>query len=244
MKKNLLCLVFALIFNVISYCEISYDIPRNEKEKKLVAACERSIDCADSFISNISFESLQVEGYTGWKIRHLLNNLCQIPETNYFEVGAWKGATTVSALMNNERSVNSAIIIDNWSQFGGPRDDFLMNSKRFLSNIPLRLYEDNCFLIEQDKIFSEPITVYLYDGPHNIDHQYGAFTHFNARFDDVFIALVDDWNWGHVQAGTKKAFNELGYTILFEKEFFTDTNGDGKGWWNGFYVAVIRKSSL
>ena len=53
--------------------------------------------------------------------------------------------------------------------------------------------------------------------------------------------IVDDWNWDFVQQGTRDAFNELGYKILFEQSFLTGFNGDTETWWNGLYIVVIQK---
>jgi hypothetical protein len=55
-------------------------------------------------------------------------------------------------------------------------------------------------------------------------------------FAGVLIAIVDDWEWGPVHNGTFKAFDELNYEVLFQTHLLS-TNG----YWNGIYLAVIRK---
>ena len=82
--------------------------------------------------------------------------------------------------------------------------------------------------------------VYLYDGEHKEEDHYKAFTHFAHALDDVFIALVDDWNWQEVRNGTRRAFADLGFDVLWEKEVLTPTNFDGD-WWNGSYLAIVAK---
>jgi len=62
--------------------------------------------------------------------------------------------------------------------------------------------------------------------------------------DDTFISIIDDWNWKGVQTGTKQAFKKLGYEILFEKILPANFNQDRQNWWNGLYVAVIRKHPI
>ena len=48
---------------------------------------------------------------------------------NYLEIGSWKGSTTSAALYNNKP--NSSISIDNFSQFGGPKEEFWNNIRKF-----------------------------------------------------------------------------------------------------------------
>ena len=90
--------------------------------------------------------------------------------------------------------------------------------------------------------FYTPINVFFYDGSHDEKSQELAFTYFNSVFDDLFIAIIDDWNWDYVRKGTNNAFNKLNYEILFEKSFFTPYNGDTSSWWNGLYIAVVKKN--
>jgi hypothetical protein len=92
--------------------------------------------------------------------------------------------------------------------------------------------------------FFHPINIYFYDGRHGEADQKAAFTYFDPIFDDVFIAVVDDWNWSTVRAGTWAAMRELGYNILFYRELFTSDPKfhDITTWWNGLFVAVIEKT--
>lgn len=87
----------------------------------------------------------------------------------------------------------------------------------------------------------EPVNIYFYDGSHTKLSQEMAFTYYNDILDQVFVAIVDDWNRPVVQAGTKKAFEKLNYRILFEIAMPGLKNNDAKNWWNGLYIAVIKK---
>ncbi len=68
-----------------------------------------------------------------------------------------------------------------------------------------------------------------------------AFTYFDPILDDLFIAVVDDWNWDDVKTGTRLAFEKLDYHVLYEVELPASANGDTLNWWNGLYVAVISR---
>lgn len=60
--------------------------------------------------------------------------------------------------------------------------------------------------------------------------------------DDVFIAVVDNWNWPFVQSGTKEAFSKLRYKELFSQEIFSRKTRDENNWWSGLYVGVLAKT--
>ena len=65
---------------------------------------------------------------------------------------------------------------------------------------------------------------------------------------DVFVAIVDDWNNIHaVPVGTEKAFNDLGYKILFGEVLgggYDNQLQEVSPWGNGIYVAVVQKSNF
>lgn len=215
---------------------------QNSKEHELLTHVIQSIEKASAEISKLNSDVLQIQGMSSSKVRHLLNNLCSYPNTNYLEIGCWMGSTWVSALFGNEDSILNAIAIDDWSLFGGPINEFQSNCRKFLSNISFNLYSENCFKLDVLSRIKHPINIYFYDGGHTLLDQEMAFTYYDKVLDDVFIAIVDDWNWMDVQEGTKTAFDKLGYHILFETVLPARWNSDKENWWNGLYVAVIRKS--
>jgi hypothetical protein len=102
------------------------------------------------------------------------------------------------------------------------------------------MIESDCFTVPLSH-FNNRVQVYFYDGRHEEEDQFKAFTYFNDILDDVFIAIVDDWNYLPVQTGTRSAFETLGYTVYREWILPARCNGDLQLWWNGLYVAVIKK---
>jgi hypothetical protein len=209
-------------------------------KKTLIEHVKNSIQKAHNYESKLNEPILAIEGYTGKKVKHFLNNLCSLEESNYLEIGVFKGATLIAALYGNTQSLSSATAIDNWSEFGGPKKTFLENTNLYLPRNSFWFFDNDCFT--QDKsIFRHPINIYFYDGNHSFEAQYQAFAYFNNIFDNVFIAVVDDWAWENVQKGTRQAFADLNYKILFETEIFTFNNIDPLTWWNGLYVAVLEK---
>ncbi len=207
----------------------------------MVAHVKESVENAYNGLSKLPNSVLAIEGMSSPKVRHLLNNLCSFPGTNYLEIGVWKGSTFISALFGNEANISSAIAMDNWSEFKGPRKNFLANCARFLPNSSYLFYSEDCFQVNLEPIFHQPVNIYLYDGAHTALAQELAFTYYDSILDDTFIAIVDDWNHLPAQEGTRAAFKKLNYHILYEIILPARYNGDREIWWNGFYVAVIQK---
>lgn len=216
-----------------------YSEPLSAKEENLIRFVQKSIDDANLGVSKLPSEVLEIHGMCGLSTRHLLNNLCKKEQTGYLEIGCWKGSTWIAALYNNANSIKQAVAIDNFSEFydGQIEQIFHSNCIKFLNDLNYQFYCTDCFDIEIEHLFSSPVTIYFYDGNHTALSHELAFTYYNNILDDVFITLVDDWNWRDVREGTYQAFKKLNYKILFEKQLI---NNHAK-WANGLYIAVIRK---
>ncbi len=238
------------LINIILLSGFAFKLLGHYTADEYITHVKNAIKKANNLESKLSQDIFNIEGMSGLKIRHLLNNVCELPGGNYFEIGAWKGSTFISALYKNDR-LNSKIVCDTW--LSGTKEDFLENVNTFIPESSFFLINDDCFQISSSPIFTEKINIYFYDGEHSYEDQYKAFTYFNDIFDDIFIAIVDDYYWYDVRRGTEDAFEDLGYSILFEEYFEPDLsthpeyvqNGlfDGHGWWNGLYIAVIKKSN-
>lgn len=198
---------------------------------------------AEAGDSQITGDIKRMEGMSGLKTRHFYNNLVAMPDARYLEIGTWKGSSVCAAMCGNEAVV---VCIDNWSQFGGPKDDFLRNFETHRGKNDARFLEADCF--EVDVTALPKINIYMYDGDHSEESQYRALEHFMDRLDDVFIYVVDDWNAPSVRAGTRRAILSLGLQVTHERELrltqddtHTPTPEARATWWNGMYAAVIKK---
>lgn len=217
--------------------------------EELVAHVKTSIEKAENYESKLNQEVLSIKGLTGYKVKHLLNNLCSLKNANYLEIGVWAGSTFIAATYKNQDTLNSSTAIDNWAF--GSKNDFFHNTKLFLDSSKFCFYESDCFKLNLLENFKSPIHIYFYDGEHRFEDQLKAFTYFNPIFDNNFIAVVDDYAWPEVQKGTTEAFSRLGYNVVFETHLFPDYNGDRTGWrdgafdsfgwWNGIFIAVVSK---
>lgn len=239
--KNKMINFFLYLF--ISFHSLSLE-GSEEKEQLLIHHVEKCIKMANIGQSNLSARVIKLAGMSSPKTRHLLNNLCTLPNTSYLEIGTWEGSTWISALYKNKKTIAQAVAVDNWSEFGG-EDKFNSNCTRYIPEIDFTMYSSDCFQINLENAFTKPVNIYFYDGQHSLEAQEKAFTYYDKVLDDVFIAIVDDWNWDFVREGTKSAFNKLNYEILYEKELPAVWNEekqsfDLENWWNGLYIAVIK----
>lgn len=191
-------------------------------------------------------EILAMEGMSGNMTRHLYNQICAYVKddgdavaepTKYLEIGAWKGSSTVSALYKNEHVL--ATVIDNWSEFGGPKDDFHRNISWFKDQV--HVIEDDCFSPGvRDQLASRgPFDIYLYDGYHSEEAHELAITRIWEALADRCLIMIDDYNWEGVRAGTRQGLERAGARIVYERHIENPSGRDG--FWNGCGLFLVEK---
>ncbi len=211
--------------------------------------------CIDNAYKNLSklnqnpaiLEELQ--GMSGWKTRHLYNNICNLPERfTHLEIGSYMGSSIISALFDNLNAVG--IAVDNFSEFQGPREELCKNLASYLKG------QDNYIVIDDDcwNIKELPenrlATTYLYDGVHNLEAQTKAITHFYKMCTKYFILMVDDSatdSWTNAMKGTREGIKQAGLKIHFEYDIPMTTSAyhqGGDSFWNGCYVAVLERTDI
>jgi hypothetical protein len=208
-----------------------------EKELDYINHLQKSFDDAELKISNIDDYVKNIEGMTGVKTRHLYNNIVGMPGARYLEIGTWKGSSVCAAMMNNQAKV---LCVDDWSQFSGPKDEFLLNFNQCKGKNDASFMEADCFQIDVNNIGK--YNIYMYDGDHTYDAHYRALSHFIDCLDNTFIFIIDDWNWGDVRGGTLNSIKDLNLKILWNKEIFTPIpEAANHDWWNGISVFLLEK---
>ena len=58
----------------------------------------KSFENAENNVSKLSSEILSLDGMTGNKTRHFYNNILNIDDARYLEIGTWKGSSLCSAM--------------------------------------------------------------------------------------------------------------------------------------------------
>lgn len=207
----------------------------------------------DAFYESIALdhkltdEMLMIPGMSGRKFRYFLNNLIpKVDNPRYLEVGCWKGSSVCAAMFKNQLR---AICVDNWTQFGGPRDDFIKNTNKAINhNILFELMDEDFRKVKWDSL--DKSNVYFYDGPHQEQDQYDGVVLPLPALDENFILMVDDYNLEQVIRGTQNAIKEMKLDVLASIQILTTTDGTGpqllaeewSDWHNGYYIAVCQKT--
>jgi predicted O-methyltransferase YrrM len=195
---------------------------------------------AENNISKITNDIIEMEGMTGKKTRHFYNNMLNTEDARYLEIGTWKGSSVCSAMCGNKAQV---LCIDNWSEFAGPKDDFLYNFEKFKGDNNASFIEKDCYTIDVSLL--PKFNIYMYDGNHSVESHYKALSYYYNCLDDIFIFIVDDWNCKEVREGTFNSIKDLNLKVLYEKEigstFDNSVTNLSQEWWNGMYVCILQK---
>ncbi len=213
----------------------------------LVACLEKAFHQALDGVGKIDSAILAMDGMSGRKYRLLINNLiAAVPQARYLEIGTWAGSTLCSAINGNQVR---AIAIDNWSEFGGPKAQFLSNLERFKTPAADVTFLENDFR-KIDYASLGRFNVYMFDGPHTAADQYDGISLPLPALEDEFILIVDDWNHPPAREGTLKALTALNLTVLHGIAIRTTLDGShptlarqASDWHNGYFIAVLSKSS-
>jgi hypothetical protein len=212
-----------------------------------ISHVEQSIDNANNRKSKLILPLLQIEGMSGEATRHFYNNICSMSGAKYLEIGTWKGSTVCSAMYGNSANI---VCIDNWSEFGGPKNEFKNYFNMYKGNNFALFYETDCFKIDIEQL--PKFNIFMYDGEHSFESHYKALPYYLNCLESTFIFIVDDWNWDNPRLATLKAINDLGLKVLYKKEIFTDVNEpatprlynggcDRRPWANGCGIFILEK---
>ena len=154
---------------------------------------------------------------------------------HYLEVGSFTGASTITAA--RARADLEVIAIDNFSQFGGPKAQFLENLRRYGVHDRVRLIEADY----RDALAGTlpPIGVYLFDGPHEYLDQYEGLELGLPHLVDGALVIVDDTRWAHVtRANRDFAAAHPQLSLLCD---LPSPSLNHEAWWNGLQVYEFRK---
>ena len=226
-----------------------FSIEKNGNSK-YIEWLQTSLEEAKKYQSKLPEWVLSIEGMSGKKYRHFINNfISNVKDVGYLEVGCLRGSTSCSALYMNE---SNAYCIDNWSEFNGPKNEFIKNMKRCVDEsgelIGIELEENDFRKVSYDKIGK--YNVYFFDGPHEEEDQYDGVVVAQNALEDIFVFICDDWNWEKVRNGTERAFDKLNLKVLYSIDIRTTPDNshpvennsmEKSDWHNGYFIAVCEK---
>ena len=226
----------------------------NSYSKNLKLALFKSLEMDTKISDEIKFMS----GMSGRKYRYFINNLVSsINNPRYLEIGSWAGSTVCSAIYKNEVK---AVCIDNWLKFEtedyvkkvyntkDQKKEFEINTKKIITEkIDFKFIESDFRKVDYNNLGK--FNIYCYDALHDEKSQYDGISLVQPALDDMFILIIDDWNWPEVRKGTLDALKNLKIDIISKIEIRTTQDnkmpkilvGQYSEWHNGYFIAVCEK---
>jgi hypothetical protein len=184
----------------------------------------------DPYLQSMMRMSTLANGYLIGAIARRLN-----PATAYLNVGTFEGFTLFSGMAGNAEG--HAIGVDNFSQFGGPREKFFQGYRRY------RTPRSEFYNMDYVKYFRDyhkaPVGFYVYDGPHDYENQKNGLVLAEPFLTRDAIIMVDDTN-GEVERQATMDF--IGgrtdeYKVLLDERTY---GNEHPTFWNG--VMLIGRS--
>ena len=231
----------------IGFSTLARDSRWQGSRSSLVGAVRRALELAIAGAVPIDPDLLKIGGMSGRKYRMFINALIgNLADARYLEVGSWAGSTLCAAIHGNHVT---ALAIDNWSEFGGPREAFHANLAHFMTpGARVRFTESDFRAV--DYAACGRFNVYLFDGPHEPQDQYDGIMLAQPALDDEFVLIVDDWNWPRVRAGTLEALARVGLDVRYMVEIRSTLDDchpavafQDSDWHNGYFIGVLNKNA-
>lgn len=154
------------------------------------------------------------------------------PDAAFVNVGVWVGFSLFSGMVGN--GGKQCVGIDNFSEFGGPREAFMERFERFRG--PAHEFHE----MDYRDYFAgphceRPIGVYFYDGDHAYEHQLEGLHAAEPYFTEDCVVFVDDTNWAPAHQATYDfmASSEREYRVLLDRRTATNVHPT---FWNGVIV--------
>jgi len=142
-------------------------------------------------------------------VASMSNNCC------FVNVGVWHGFTFLAGIINNPNK--RCIGVDNFSQLGAPREQFI---KRYnIHKSPRHHFYDVDYKEYFLNIHTGKIGFYMYDGDHSYENQLEGLRIVEPFFSEDCVILVDDTNWVEPRQATIDfiAKSSYRYQILLDE---------------------------
>ena len=154
---------------------------------------------------------------------------------SFVNVGVWNGFTFLAGILNNPEK--HCIGVDNFSELGGPRKQFLDRFNKMKSKN--HIFYD----MDYEKYFSDQHTkkigFYIYDGEHSYNNQFKGLKVAEPFLADEALVLIDDTNLDAPRQATLDFVeqSEYKYQIIFDQRTYCNMHPT---FWNG--LLLLRKA--
>ncbi len=156
------------------------------------------------------------------------------PGECYVELGSFKGASLVSAMLGNEDK--EFLAIDNFALAGGSRAQLEANLRSFGLEPPEILEGDVLELLRSDGLAGRNVGVCYWDLLHKYEPQLAGLRLLEQHLSPGALVVVDDSDWEEVD----RALTDYFATQPRARRLVT-IDGDRRGqqgWWEGMVVLV------
>lgn len=214
-------------------------------KETLIAHVKQAIEKASAHASWIDASILDLNGFSTGVQRRLVNNLVHLPKADpvYLECGLWKGSSFCAAI-NNSPTLHAYGVEDFSQPFAqnNVKEELEANVERYKSGArSVTVFNADCFKLDLDKI-DRPVDVFYFDGEHSYESQFNALRYYLYAMADLFVFMVDDFQWVPVSTGTRDSLESLKDSVTVEQEWIlSDGVPDGPNYHNGVAVFVISK---
>ena len=232
-------------------CNVCDMIVEKNNSVNLIDTVKTALTKSKNNESKISEKTKNLPGLTSEKVKHFINNLCELPDCKYLEAGVFQGSIFAAAVEKNDLvataidnfSENSIIPMDSNvninSEKGNNKEIFLKNIKDLVLNKQVNIIDSNVFEADLNKITLKSNVIFM-DIEHTYESHYNFLNKFYEKIDNTFVYVVDDWNWLQVREATFKSIEDLKLKTLFKEEIFTKGE-DKNDYWNGLGIFVLNK---
>ena len=215
----------------------------------LAGSVERAVRIAETD-NGFPQQLADLPGYTSLKQRRLLHALCDgksAPAVRYLEIGAFYGASLLSAAY---RHLGQFCAVDNDAE--GNYSTLVANVAAYSAKHP---EYNNVEIGKADVSDAEgmqwlytawgaaPFDVLFFDANTHTQAQAQAMSVLAPMMKHSFVWICDNWNWSRTRwqyRGILKAFH---WTEVMAYQLFSRVDQDINGWGNGWSVAVVEKTS-
>ena len=188
---------------------------------------------------NLKIALLQIESMSTYAMGHIINQVSKNLSSDqlYLNIGCWKGFSLIAGMIDTSCKV---IGVDDFSQFGGPRDEFIKNFNKYKKkNIHYFYDQDYKLFFQNFEKTNQKIDFYFYDGEHSYKNQYENLEIADNFLNSNAIIMIDDINFPEVESGSKDFINKNSSKYEIVKEIKTFNNHCHPSFWNG--VMIIKK---
>jgi predicted O-methyltransferase YrrM len=177
-----------------------------------------------------------VSGLTRANNLALLNLAASLvePGETYVEIGVYKGASLICAMLGNEDT--KFIAVDNFSMSTTSREQLVASLSRYgLAEKATFVEGDGLAILRDGRLAGHSVGVYYYDAKHQYEAQLQALRLIEPYLAERALVIVDDADWHGVQRAIRDYLSSQACARLL-----LEIGGRERGapqWWEG--VAVL-----